>query len=120
VSALAASMARMLECHGACGAMLVDGTTGLTYSRAGDQASLPDPGRIRDEVELIAEVLGTHATGGQLENVVVTTGTHHCLTRVIPRERGDDLLLVVALTRELTNLALAERQVDSLARNVLA
>ncbi|MGV9855272.1 hypothetical protein ACWDWU_41945 [Streptomyces sp. NPDC003442] len=120
MSELAMAMRRLLDCQGVSAAMLVDGTTGLEYGFDGDRSALPRAADSCDDARRISDTLEVATGEVELENITVTTTQCHYLTRVVPRERGDSLLLVVALARESTNLALAARQIDDHARQLFA
>jgi hypothetical protein len=117
---LAASMSRVLEAEGALAAMLVDATTSLVYGYAGGTADLPDPYESADTVQSLVECLQEATGDGALESLIVTTARHYYLTHVVPRQRGDDLLLVSVADRAQTNLALADRAMCAQAAEVLA
>ncbi|MER7788164.1 hypothetical protein [Streptomyces sp. NPDC097640] len=120
MSQLAMSMRHLLDHQGVSAAMLVDGTTGLEYGFSGDRSALPRAAQACDDTRTVSDTLEAATGDGELENITVTTTQCHYLTRVVPRERGDALLLVVALARESTNLALATRQIDDHARQLFA
>ena len=120
MSDLAASISRVLEGEGILASMLVDATTSLVYGFAGDGASLPDPEEAAETVHLLIEGLHEAGGNGELESLIVTTAQCHYLTHVVPRHRGDDLLLVTVADRSRTNLALADRAMAVQAGSVLA
>ena len=120
MSDLAASISRVLDGEGVLASMLVDATTSLVYGFAGDGAVLPDPDESAETVHLLIERLHEAGGDGELESLIVTTARHHYLTHVVPRHRGDDLLLVTVADRARTNLALADRAMAAQAGTVLA
>lgn len=120
MSELGMSMHHLLDHQGVSAAMLVDGTTGLEYGFSGDRSALPRAAQACDDARTVSDTLEASTGDWELENITVTTTQCHYLTRVVPRQRGDALLLVVALARETTNLALAARQIDDYARNLFA
>jgi hypothetical protein len=120
VSDLAASISRLLDGEGVLASMLVDATTNLVYGYAGDSAALPDPDESTETVHLLVDCLCEAGADGELESLIVTTARHHYLTHVVPRHRGDDLLLVTVADRARTNFALADRTMAAQADTVLA
>ena len=120
MSDLAASISRVLDGEGILASMLVDATTSLVYGFAGEGALLPDPDESTELVQLLVESLHEAGGNGELESLIVTTSQCHYLTHVVPRHRGDDLLLVTVADRARTNLALADRAMAVQAGSVLA
>ncbi|MCP9207239.1 hypothetical protein [Streptomyces cucumeris] len=120
MSELGLFIRQLLEHPGVSAAMLIDGTTGLEYGFGGDRSALPSAAESCDDAHRISDTLEAVSGRTGLENITVTTTLSHYVTQVIPRKRGDSLLLVVALARESTNLALAARQIDEHARKLLA
>ena len=120
MSDLAASISRVLDGEGILASMLVDATTSLVYGYAGEAAVLPDPEESTEIVQLLIENLHEAGGNGELESLIVTTSQSHYLTHVVPRHRGDDLLLVAVADRSRTNLALADRTMAVQADSVLA
>ncbi|MER5193716.1 hypothetical protein ACWD3Z_01885 [Streptomyces sp. NPDC002740] len=110
MSELHASLSQLREGPGVSGVALVDAVTGLVY----DQVGTPRTDGV--ECSELADLVGTglHAAGGQgeLESIVVTTASHHLVTRVLP-ERTDPLLLCVTLDRERANLALVSHRLNA-------
>ena len=120
MSDLVSSIARVLEREGIIASMLVDATTSLVYGYAGESELLPDPDESAEIVHQLTESLHEAGGNGELESLIVTTSRHHYLTHVVPRHRGDDLLLVAVADRAQTNLALADRTMVVQAGTVLA
>ncbi|MEV7423532.1 hypothetical protein [Streptomyces sp. NPDC091212] len=119
VSALEASLSRLLETPGVVGAALVDAVTGLTYCAVGDARAAGDGADTAELAAVITDRVGPAGDGGELESVIVTTARHYHVVRTV-RRAGDPLLLVAALDRDRTNLALALRQLNGHVEGVLA
>lgn len=120
MSALEASLARVLDSPGVAGVALVDAVTGLSYAVAGDVAEAGDGVECSELAVWIAERLGEAGAEGELESVVVTSAHRHQVILPVRRPGGDPLLLTAGLDRERTNVALALRTLGERAREVLA
>lgn len=116
---LEASLTGILGSPGVLGAALVDAVTGLSYGAVGECSLVGDSIELADLANLIADRLNAAGAAGELESVVVTSGRHHHITRVLSRQ-GDDFLLVTVTDRQRTNLALSVQQTAEYARDVLA
>lgn len=119
VSAIEASLSRLLGTPGVTGAALVDAVTGLTYCVVGDVLETGDGVGTAELAAVITDRVGGAGAGSELESVVVTTARRYHVIRTV-RRTGDPLLLVAALDRDRTNLALAMRHLDAHAAGVLA
>ncbi|RDG39664.1 hypothetical protein DVH02_02650 [Streptomyces corynorhini] len=112
-------MSRLLETPGVTGAALVDAVTGLTYCAVGDPSAVGDGVDTAELAALVTDRVGPAGTGGELESLVVTSARRYHVVRTV-RRAGDPLLLVAALDRDRTNLALALRQLNGHAEGMLA
>ncbi|MFC9428274.1 hypothetical protein [Streptomyces sp. NPDC056987] len=119
VSAIESSLARLMEMPGITGAALVDAVTGLTYCVVGDVLEVGDG---VETAELTAVISGQSDRAGgdsELESVIVTSARRYHVVQTV-RRAGDPVLLVAALDRDRTNLALAMRRLTEHAEGVLA
>ncbi|WP_405996870.1 hypothetical protein [Streptomyces sp. NBC_00829] len=119
VSALEASLSRLLDIPGVTGAALVDGVTGLTYCAVGDAREVGDGADAAELASVVTDGIGQCGQAGELECVVMTSARRHHVVQSV-RQGGDPLLLVAAMDRTLTNLALGVRQLTEHAVRVLA
>jgi len=76
----------------------------------------PGDGVLAGAVTEALHALGVAAARGDddLEDLVVTTGRHHHLARVLPALAGTDAVLLVTLDRSRANLALARHLLSRL------
>ncbi|WP_370366505.1 hypothetical protein [Catenulispora sp. GP43] len=98
----------------------MDEVTGLAYGAAGDFSGLGDAHEIAELLTLVTE--GLHAAGapGELESVVVTGSRLHEVVHTVPgRAPLNTAVVVLALDRERSNLALAVREAADLAGSIL-
>ncbi|MEY9910965.1 hypothetical protein ABIA35_007216 [Catenulispora sp. MAP12-49] len=98
----------------------MDEVTGLAYRSAGDFSGVGRPHEIAELIALITE--GLHGAGapGELESVVVTGSRLHEVLHPVPsRAPMNTAVVVLALDRERSNLALAVREAADLAGSIL-
>ncbi|MFE3825326.1 hypothetical protein [Streptomyces sp. NPDC059092] len=119
VSAIESSLARLMEMPGMTGAALVDAVTGLTYCVVGDAAEVGDGGEAAELTAVIAAQVDRVGAESELESVIVTSVRRYHVVQAV-RRAGDPVLLVAALDRDRTNLALAMRRLTEHAEGVLA
>ncbi|MER8000361.1 MULTISPECIES: hypothetical protein [unclassified Streptomyces] len=119
MSAIEASLSELLKTPGLTGAALVDGVTGLTYGAVGDAPEAGDGAETAELTALITDQVGRAAADNELESVIVTSARRYLVVQTV-RRTGDPLLLVAALDRSRTNLALATRQLTAHAEGLAA
>jgi hypothetical protein len=90
------------------------GGTGGTADRAPSGVEDAEPGASPSLLSAITECvhrLGAAALTGQdgddVEDLVLTTGRHHHVVRLLPRYAGSDALLLLSVRRDRANLGLA-------------
>jgi hypothetical protein len=66
-------------------------------------------GVVTESVRHLTEVIAREWAGDGVEDLVVTTSSHHHLVRLLPDLAGTEVLLLVTLDRVRSNLALARR-----------
>jgi hypothetical protein len=120
LNAVEAALAQMLGSPGLLGVALVDAVTGLEYGVAGDAGAVGDGEELARIAGLVADVLNRAGAAGELEDIVVTSASRLHITRVVPRQGGDELLLCAAVDRRDTNFALAVRELARRAEEVMA
>jgi hypothetical protein len=114
------SLSAAFESPGVIGAALVDEVTGLAYRASGDFSAVGDGFEIAELTTLIIEGLHEAGAQGELESVVVTSTRAHEIIHPVPgRAPLNTAVLVVALDRENSNLALAVREAAMLAGSIL-
>lgn len=109
VSSVEDSLRRLLEVPGVKGAVLVDAVTGLTYGESGTGEM--DAAECSRLAAFVSDRLHLAGAQGELESMVITGSRRQLVLRALPRQ-GDPLLLLTALDRDQTNLALVLRQLD--------
>ncbi|WP_327238401.1 hypothetical protein OG349_01060 [Streptomyces sp. NBC_01317] len=114
-----ASLSRLLSTPGVKGTALVDAVTGLVYCVVGDELEVGDGVGTAELAAVITDRVGQAGVESELESVVVTTARRYHVVKSV-RRTGDPLLLVTALDRDGTNLALALRHLERHAADVLA
>lgn len=98
----------------------MDEVTGLVYRASGDFSAVGDGFAIAELATLITEGLHEAGARGELESVVVTSTRRHEVVHPVPgRAPLNTAVLVVALDRENSNLALAVREAAELAGSIL-
>ncbi|MEV7084961.1 hypothetical protein AB0O07_03500 [Streptomyces sp. NPDC093085] len=119
MSAIEASLTRIMETPGITGAALVDAVTGLTYCVVGDALEVGSGTETADAAAAITDRVGRAGGDDELESVIVASERRYHVVQTV-RRTGDPVLLVAALDRNRTNLALAIRQLTRHAESVLA
>ena len=64
-----------------------------------------------DVVNVLSLMTSRLALRGDLEDVIVTLGSHYCLIQVLPPTPAGQLILLVTLDRPTANLAMARHEV---------
>jgi hypothetical protein len=98
-------------------ACLADAATGMILGsvQAADDENLTLAAAGAADVVSLLTMMATRLAGhGHLEDVIVTLSTHYHLIRVIEPGPGQRFILLVALERRDTNLAMAHREVRDL------
>ena len=114
------SLSAAFESPGVIGAALVDAVTGLVYRASGDFSAVGDGFETAELITLITEGLHEAGARGELESVVVTSTRTHEVVHPVPGPAPlNTAVLVLALDRENSNLALAVREGAGLARSIL-
>jgi hypothetical protein len=122
VSGLYESLQQILEIEGARSAALVDVGTGMVVGLAGAE---PDgfpaaAASLADEARLAGNALGPGRPAGELDELLMITGSRFHLLKVLSSSQDEGLMLFVDLDRDRTNLGLAVLQVARVAPAVLA
>jgi predicted regulator of Ras-like GTPase activity (Roadblock/LC7/MglB family) len=114
VSAVEAMLAPMKRIDGFVLACLVDADSGLVLGavRGDDSISVPVAAAgAADVAGALSLMTSRLALKGDLEDVIVTLGSHYHLIRALPAEPAGQLVLLVTLERPAANLAMAHREV---------
>lgn len=112
--AVEALLAPMKRINGFMLACLVDAGSGMVLGAVREDASLSVPvaaAGAADVVSALSLMTSRLALRGDLEDVIVTLGSHHHLIRVLPAGPAGQLVLLVTLERPTANLAMAHREV---------
>jgi hypothetical protein len=124
VSGLSESLHRVLEIDGARTVALVDVGTGMIVESAGEEPAglAAAAASLADEARLAGGTTGPDRSGGDLEEVLVTTPDRVHLLKILsraPNARDEGFLLFVDVDRARTNTALAALRVTQLGAAVL-
>ncbi len=99
-------------------ASLVDADSGMVHGavREDDGMNVPVASAgAADVVGVLSLMTSRLALPGDLEDVIVTLGSHYHLIRVLPPTPAGQLILLVTLDRPRANLAMALREVREAA-----
>jgi hypothetical protein len=124
VSGLSESLHRVLEIDGARTVALVDVGTGMIVESAGEEPAglAAAAASLADEARLAGGTTSPDRSGGDLEEVLVTTPDRVHLLKILsraPNARDEGFLLFVDVDRARTNTALAALRVTQLGAAVL-
>jgi hypothetical protein len=95
-------------------ASVVDADSGMVIGalRNDDSMSVPVASAGAADVMSVLSLMSSRlALPGDLEDVIVTLGSHYHLIRLLPPEPAGQLILLVTLDRPMANLAMALREV---------
>jgi hypothetical protein len=95
-------------------ASVVDADSGMVLGalRDDDRMSVPVASAgAADVMSVLSLMTSRLAVPGDLEDVIVTLGSHYHLIRLFPPEPAGQLILLVTLDRPRANLAMALREV---------
>lgn len=93
---------------------LIDASTGMVLASAESQdghATQAAAAGAADIIHVLTLLSGTLATGERAEDVIVTFSESFFMVRSIERDQEPQILLVVMVDRQQTNLALAHRSI---------
>jgi hypothetical protein len=93
---------------------LVDASSGMILGALQDQDDLSLPvaaAGAADAVNVLSMMTGELAANGDVEDVIVTAGSHYHLIRMLSPGLGRRFLLLVTLERQQANLAMALREI---------
>jgi len=113
-SAVEAMLGPMKRIEGFVLACLVDADSGMVLGavRGDESISVPTAAAGAADVAGVLSLMTSRlALQGDLEDVIVTLGSHYHLIRVLPAEPAGQLVLLVTLKRPAANLAMAHREV---------
>jgi predicted regulator of Ras-like GTPase activity (Roadblock/LC7/MglB family) len=106
-------LAQMRRIDGFVLACLVDADSGMVLGavREDDSMSVPVAAAgAADLVSVLSLMTGRLALRGDLEDLIVTLGSHYHLIRVLPAGPAGQPVLLVTLERPTANLAMAHRE----------
>jgi predicted regulator of Ras-like GTPase activity (Roadblock/LC7/MglB family) len=95
-------------------ASLVDADSGMVLGAVRNDKEISVPvasAGAADVIGVLSLMTSRLALPGDLEDVIVTLGSHYHLIRVLPPEPAGQLILLVTLDRPTANLAMAHREV---------
>lgn len=114
VSPVEAMLAPLKRISGFVLASVVDADSGMVLGalRDDDRMSVPVASAgAADVMSVLSLMTSRLAVSGDLEDVIVTLGSHYHLIRLLPPEPAGQLILLVTLDRPKANLAMALREV---------
>ena len=122
MSSLAESLGDVLAVKGVRAAALIDVETGMVVESAGqhDEDLVSAAVTMAGEARSARWMTGPDLSGGDLDEILLVTGTRLQVTKLLEPRLGEGLLLFVDLDRAQVNMALASRRVDQLAPEILA
>lgn len=107
-------LAKLRQLDGFILACLIDVASGMVLGAVHDDDTVSVPvaaAGAADVVNVLFLMTSRLALGGDLEDVIVTLGSHYHLVRVLPPEPAGQLILLVTLQRPTANLAMAHREI---------
>lgn len=113
-SPMEAMLTPLKQLSGFALACLIDAASGMVLGavRANEDISVPVAAAgTADVVNMISLMTARLALQGDLEDVIVTLGSHYHLIRMLPPEPAGQLILLVTLERPTANLAMAHREI---------
>lgn len=113
-SLVEAMLAPLKRIDGFALASLIDADTGMVLGAVREDASVSVPvaaAGAADVVSVLSLMASRLALQDDLEDVIVTLGSHYHLIRMLPPEPAGQLILLVTLKRPTANLAMAHREV---------
>jgi hypothetical protein len=113
-SPVEAMLAPLKRISGFVLASLVEADSGMVLGalRNDDSMSVPVASAgAADVISVLSLMTSRLALPGDVEDVIVTLGSHYHLIRVLPPEPAGQLVLLVTLDRPTANLAMAHREV---------
>jgi hypothetical protein len=113
-SPVADMLAPIRQIDGFALACLIDAASGMIIGAVRNDESISVPvaaAGSADVVGVLSLMTTRLALRGDLEDVIVTLGSHYHLIRVLPPEPAGQLILLVTLERPMANLAMAHRQI---------
>lgn len=119
---LAESLNDVIAIKGVRAAALIDVETGMVVETAGqsnDDLALA-AASMAGEARTARWTAGPDLPAGDLDKILLVTGSRLQVTKMLEPRLGEGLLLFVDLDRAQANMALASRRVDQLAPEILA
>lgn len=113
-SPVEAMLAPLRRIEGFALASLIDADSGMVLGavRVDEGMSVPVAAAgAADVIGVLSLMTSRLALRGDLEDVIVTLGSHYHLIRMLPPEPAGQLILLVTLERPTANLAMAHREV---------